>query len=793
MRVHKYLAAFAMAALSAQSFLPCFSASAVTGEPYYIKPVAYDNVIVNNAENLFVEGKLTGDVFTFTETKDIVFSFSFEEGWCFSEDYSQIFDGEALYTDTVEEDGTVNITYHAVKGRSVSVDMLENIVICASAEELPKIKIEIEGSIDDVTKAEWTKATIAIEAGTKEFATGDFAATGKIKGRGNYSWSKSQKPYSINLDEKASLLGLVNTRRYALVTPASDDSLIRNYITYKAGQKLEGIEYCANCELVEVYFNDEYAGIYALCERVRNEKDKINIEDATADNINGGYLIEKNVEGKLGEDSLDICFSCPYQVHDDLDLFTLKDPEEPTQEMLDSLEDLFERLDAAVMGKSDEDYTKYIDVDSWVDFVIMNEVAKNVDGNFKTSCFMIKRENSEVIEMTSLWDFDLAYGNADWDNETDNNHSDDLTRGDTVEGFMIINSSSPWHKALYYEHPDFKQALKERYKQYRSTIFEEMYNSIDELGAYLSASVKADETYVDADDMKEACDDLKEFLGKRLAWLDSQWLDADYSEEDDEEKDDWRNNSIKDLLGKVVDYAEDIDKSEVVDEIDDLFDNTLRFADDVLHSVTATSEDCDAVTFELLRMSGIVTYKHLSEDGLALLCEYATKIGMNTSTVADATEIVTKKSPDEDDVKAAWTKVMNELVPQGEKYMAEELLSRYGNVSTDNCFISGVKLYEAAKEAMSTVLNNEQVGQGELDAAAAELARTVLLVEENKYANLSSSNTSKNTLGTNNDSADGDTKDGVIWIIAIVAGGAVVLVAVVIIVITIKRKKKNKS
>lgn len=795
MRIKRLLPAALSVALCLQMIMPVSTFTHAAEETFYINPSLSDGVTLNSADNVSVKGIRTGERVTFTETKDITLSLSFEEGYSYAPDFSTLFNGEDLYTKVTEDGNNVNITYHAVKGRSVSAEMLDGVTILASAKKLPQIKIDVDGSIENVTKEEWTNATIEIVEGSKKFETGNYGCTGRIKGRGNHSWQKEQKPYSINLDEKASLLGLCNTRRYALVTPASDNSLIRNYITYKAAQRLEGIEYNVDCELVEVYFNGDFAGIYALCERVRNESDKINLEDATPTNLNGGYVIEKNVEGKLGNDPLDICFGCPYQVHDDMDLFTVIDPEEPTKEMTQMLEEHFEKLDAAVMGKSNEDYKKYIDVDSWVDFVIMNEVAKNVDGNFKTSCFMIKRENSDVIEMTSLWDFDLAYGNADWDNETDYNHSNDLTPGDTVEDFMIINSSSPWHKALYYDHPDFKAALVERYEQYRSTIFEDMYNSIHELGAYLNARVSELDKFIDGDDLMEACEDLENWLGKRLAWLDEQWLGIKADDEKQEEKDKWRENPDKAFLGKVVKYADDdLDEAEVVREVEDAFDSVLDAAEDLLDNKKATREDCDSMAFELLRMCGIIGYKNIDKKGVELLSEYASSMGLAADAVSNANALTKESRPNADKLKEAWVALINDMVETPDSFMANRLFELYGSENTENCYKTGVDRYEKAKEDLLSAVGNTASGQGDLDAVSAEIARTVLLLEENRFSN-NSSHSPNLRPGNNTSKAEKEEtieKEGFPWGVVGIVAGIIAAVGIFTSLIIIK-KHKNKQ
>lgn len=62
---------------------------------------------------------------------------------------------------------------------------------------------------------------ISLQLGTKVFASGNYNGSGKVKGRGNSSWGYDKKPYSIKLDEKASLLDIPKTKNMQLlrVTP----------------------------------------------------------------------------------------------------------------------------------------------------------------------------------------------------------------------------------------------------------------------------------------------------------------------------------------------------------------------------------------------------------------------------------------------------------------------------------------------------------------------------------------------------------------------------------------------
>lgn len=396
----------------------------------------------------------------------------------------------------------------------------------ATADALPRLDISIDCDFESVTKDEWVNAKISLQLGTKVFASGNYNGSGKVKGRGNSSWGYDKKPYSIKLDEKASLLDIPKTKKYAIVASYTDSTLMRNYITYKAYQDLIGIDYVPKCEFVDVYLNGKYNGIYILVERISIEKNKINIAEADEDNITGGYLIEKNVHGRVNYKK-DQVFDCPYQANQVKDYFVLEEPEiedtELRREVLQYLNVYMQRLHNSVMGFSSEQYTEYIDEDSWVDFVIVQEISKNIDGNLKTSCWMYKERDNNKLYMTALWDFDLAYGIVNWSNaDEERNDASDCPGSGTYEDFMIINSSCPWIKKLY-QQDEFRELLTERYTCYRTTVIAELQALIPEQAAYLAKAEDANNKLWKKN-FSLGVANLQTWLNGRLEWLDEVWL-----------------------------------------------------------------------------------------------------------------------------------------------------------------------------------------------------------------------------------------------------------------------------
>ena len=496
------------------------------GSVFTLTPRVSEGVTVSGGP-LDVLAHTEGDDLVFDETKILRFTVQYENGWQICDRYSHFFPGDARAYKLEPEAGVVDYYFEAAEGESVSLSEWEAVSVNASCTELPKLYIDAEIPFDEIGKEDWVSASFTITLGSKEFSSGGFEGTGSVKGRGNSSWTYPKKPYSIKLDSKSSLLDIPKTKKYAIIPSYYDGSLMRNYLTFKIFQDAEGIGYVPKCEFVDVYLNGEYNGIYILCERIAIEKNKIDIEEASADDITGGYLIEKDINGKVDFDD-DLWFDCPYWANIAKDYFVMKSPEpddpELTAAMLEYLTQYMQDIHDCIIGENGVDYLDYVDTSSWVDFIIIQELAKNIDGNMKTSCYMYKESGDDHLYMTAPWDFDLAYGRVSWNNQAPgHNDVDDCPNADTAEGFMCVNSSNPWMDKLYDTKPEFRQALMERYTLYRGTLIEDMFRMIDEQAAYLYV-VQQPNYQLWGMSFQSGVTNLKNWLTRRVEWLDSQWL-----------------------------------------------------------------------------------------------------------------------------------------------------------------------------------------------------------------------------------------------------------------------------
>jgi hypothetical protein len=138
-------------------------------------------------------------------------------------------------------------------------------------------------------------------------------------------------------------------------------------------------------------------------------------------------------------------------------LVNIKEPDvEVNDEKYNYISNYVVEAEDALFGSNFTDpetgYAKYLDVPSFVDWYLINEIAKNNDAIFYSSCYMNLAPGGK-LKMGPVWDFDIGFGNI---NYNDNN---------SPQGFWV--KTSPWMTRLF-EDPAFVQKVKERFLYFRS-------------------------------------------------------------------------------------------------------------------------------------------------------------------------------------------------------------------------------------------------------------------------------------------------------------------------------------
>ena len=348
----------------------------------------------------------------------------------------------------------------------------------------------------------------------------------KIKGRGNSTWwictdasagaVVGKCPYQVKFGDKTSVLGMPEDKKWVLLAEKSDKSMIRNKIARYMGE-LSDLEYTPNAEYVELFINEDYQGTYLIGQKVEESSNRVDIGD-------DGYLIEIDTDANNRIDSDDIIFKPKIwsSIHTD-GVFNIKDPDiDYGSDEFHLIENYINEFESVLYSNNfnspGSGYESYIDVDSLIDWFLINEIAKTVDARWYSSIYF-SYIPGEKIKMGPIWDFDLSYGNL--------NYSDAQY---TSEFYIKQNN---WIDKLYQDEV-FVEKVKIRYSYYHSKL-DDIKNKIDEFAKYIDKSQKAnferwdilgvyvwpnpvyDLTY------EEEVERLKNWIEERMNWLNSNF------------------------------------------------------------------------------------------------------------------------------------------------------------------------------------------------------------------------------------------------------------------------------
>ena len=238
-----------------------------------------------------------------------------------------------------------------------------------------------------------------------------------MKSYGLETWGPDSSNYN------ASIFDFPSDNDWILYAPYTDKSLIRNVLTYHIGNQMGN--YSPRTKLCEVVLNDEYIGVYVFMERIKVNPGRVNInpvlpQDTLENELTGGYIvkIDKTTAGGI------IAWTSPYTASapsTNAIRYQLHDPEitEINPSQLSYIEDYITAWEDTLSGVNFSDpingFRKFIDVQSFIDFMLVNELSKNVDG-YRISTFLHKQRFSEGGKLVAgpLWDFNLGWGNANY-------------------------------------------------------------------------------------------------------------------------------------------------------------------------------------------------------------------------------------------------------------------------------------------------------------------------------------------------------------------------------------------
>ena len=359
-------------------------------------------------------------------------------------------------------------------------------------------------------KENYVDGTITIKDPEKLYSdVEEFSAAMGIRGRGNSTWSFPKKPYKVKLKEKASIFGMGADKEWALLANYSDRTLMRNILAMKLSE-ICGFAWTPHMYSVHVYLNNEYQGVYTLCEHKKVHKDRVDI-DLDAGDV---YL---EIEQQQDETT---CWWTGMGVP-----MMFSDPEVPSDELLAEIKKWFSDFEASLysnyLADPDRGYAAYIDVDSFIDYYLVQELAKNTDGNLRKSSFITKKKGGK-LEMYHLWDFDLTFGN-----------SGGLLHD--PEGYFIMNFTPGWTIGdnwfnRMFTDPAFVDRVQARLAELMPQ-FEAIPAFIDRQASILSKAqernfqvwdINVSVDWVDCPSLgsyEAEVEFLKEFYTKRLKWM----------------------------------------------------------------------------------------------------------------------------------------------------------------------------------------------------------------------------------------------------------------------------------
>ena len=347
---------------------------------------------------------------------------------------------------------------------------------------LPVLEIKNSSAISK----DWSEELTIVEDGRE-------TGKAKVKGKGSKFASGAKNNYALKFDSKTPVLGMLKNKRWLLNSQSGDKTLLRERLGYELSAMTSKMGWTPQSVAMELVIDGKYAGTYVAVEQPRVCKGRI--ED--------GVLMKTETKA----DNSDDFFSTQGG-----QLLVIEDPETGTQgTALVRTKDLIDNFEKLLQKGNYTEAKKLIDLNSFVAWVVVNEIAKNTDAFVEDSYLHVGSDG--LLHMGPVWNLGKAFGCED----------------DETEGFD--SAGSLWIAMLMKDSQfasDVKSTFASLYKQ-KTSVKDKVQKLKEQTEAaavcndavWGSLGTSAYEKKAEA--YGKEVDRLNQWLDARMEWLNTQW------------------------------------------------------------------------------------------------------------------------------------------------------------------------------------------------------------------------------------------------------------------------------
>jgi len=229
------------------------------------------------------------------------------------------------------------------------------------------------------------------------------AADATIKLRGNSTKVfYDKKPYRLKLGSRAAILGMKEDKDWVLLANYRDPTNFMNAVVFDMARYMN-LPYTNSNRFVEVYMNDSYIGMYQLTEQIEEGANRVPIDSISGLLLNLDLDDGPDLAPNAGDNFSSTVYTLPVCV---------KSPKNQTAAQLNSIKTDFAVLENLIKSADYTTLATRLDIPSLIDFLIIQELTRNVELVSPRSMYMYKNIDN-IYHFGPVWDFDGGFA-FDW-------------------------------------------------------------------------------------------------------------------------------------------------------------------------------------------------------------------------------------------------------------------------------------------------------------------------------------------------------------------------------------------